>query len=226
MKDDTMTQYRPTTVNTDRPDPRIAVRDIDSEAELHQFVRWAAMSGVGDPDFLVEHLLGFHQDGLLGSDLITTRATVRRTLDTHGVPAAAATRTSASVAVVDGQLAGGILSGPTLWLLTRVIATSPDHLLLALLRTSEIQVLAVDEQHRRTGAGAALVNSAIRSSRALKAHVLYGQFPNTPPLLSFYHGCGLTVHTPGAAIDFGKLAGIDLTINTSSEGRFFTHNLR
>ncbi|WP_040713685.1 MULTISPECIES: GNAT family N-acetyltransferase [Nocardia] len=221
-----MTHHHSATLDTDRGEPRIAVREIDSEAELHQFVRWAAMSGVGDPDFLVEQLLGFHQDGLLGSGHTSARATLRRTLDTHGVPAAAATRTSASVAVVDGEIAGGVISGPTMWLLTRVIANSPDHLLLALLRTSEIQVLAVDEQHRRTGAGAALVRSAIRSSRALKSHVLYGQFPNTPPLSTFYRSCGLTVHTPGAAIDFDSLAGLELRIYTSSEDRFFTHNLR
>ncbi|MET7772070.1 GNAT family N-acetyltransferase [Nocardia sp. NPDC005366] len=221
-----MTHHLSATLDTGRPDRRITVREIDSETELNQFVRWAAISGVGDPDFLVEYLLGYHQDGLLGSGHTNARATLRRTLDTHGVPAAAATRTTVSVAVVDGRIAGGVITGPTMWLLTRVLANTPDHLLLALLRTSEIQVLAVDEQHRRTGAGAALVRSAIRSSRALKAHVLYGQFPNTPRLSSFYRGCGLTVHTPGTAIDFDRLAGIELTIHTASEDRFFTHNLR
>ncbi|WP_216917625.1 GNAT family N-acetyltransferase [Nocardia noduli] len=221
-----MTHHHSATLDTDRAEPRIAVREVDSEAELNQFVRWAAISGVGDPDFLVEYLLGFHQDGLLGSGHTSARTALRRTLDTHGVPAAAATRTTVSVAVVDGDLAGGVITGPTMWLLTRVIANSPDHLLLALLRTSEIQVLAVDEQHRRSGVGAALIRSALRSSRALKAHVLYGQFPNIPRLSSFYRGCGLTVHTPGAAIDFDQLAGIELRIHTASEDRFFTHNLR
>ncbi|MGN2636505.1 GNAT family N-acetyltransferase [Nocardia takedensis] len=221
-----MTHYRRTTVDTGRPQRRIAVRDIDSEAELHQCLRWAAASGVGDPDFLVEQLLGFHRDGLLGSDLVTSRATLRRTLDGHGVPAAAATRTTVTVALVDGQLAGGIISGPTLWLLTRVIASSPDDLLLALMRTSEIQVLAVDEQHRRSGAGTALVNSAVRASRALKAHVLYGQFQDTPGLSRLARRCGFTTHPPGAAVDFGRLAGIDLTIDPSSEDRFVTHDLR
>ncbi|MGW4368067.1 GNAT family N-acetyltransferase [Nocardia takedensis] len=220
-----MNHNRPTTV-AGRPEARIAVREIDSEAELHQFLRWAAASGVGDPDFLIEQLLGFHRHGLLGNDLVTSRAAVRRTLDSHGVPAAAATRTTVTVALVDGELAGGIISGPTLWLLTRVIAVSPDHLLQALLRTSEIQVLAVDEQYRRIGAGTALVNSAIRASRALKAHLLYGRFPEEPRVSRLYRRCGLTSHPPGAAIDFGRLAGIDLTIDTCSEDRFVTHNLR
>ncbi|MFC9965671.1 GNAT family N-acetyltransferase [Nocardia ignorata] len=205
---------------------RVAVREIDSEAELHQFVRWAAMCGLGDPDFLVEHLLGFHQEGLLGSDRTTHRATVRDTLDTHGVPAAAATRTTALVAVADGRIVGGILTGPTMWLLTRAIVSSPDHLLLALLRTAEIQVLAVDEQHRRTGIGTALVHAATAAARTMKAHVLYGRFPNTPTLTNFYRAAGLTVHHTGTTIEFTELAGIDLTVTPALEDRIFTHGLR
>lgn len=205
---------------------RVAVREIDSEAELHQFVRWAAMCGIGDPDYLVESLLGFHREGLLDSDRVTHRATVRNTLDTHGVPAAAATRTTALVAVADGRIVGGVLTGPTLWLLTRAIVISPDHLLLALLRTAEIQALAVDEPYRHTGIGTALVHAAAAAAKAMKAHVLYGQFPNTSALTSFYRAAGLTVRESGTAVQFNPLAGIDLTVTAAPEDRIFTHGLR
>ncbi|MGW5456712.1 GNAT family N-acetyltransferase [Nocardia sp. NPDC003979] len=212
---------RTSTAATPSPS-RVAVREIDSESELHQFRRWAAMCGFGDPDLLVEQLLGFHRDGLLGSD----RATVHDTLDTHGVPAAAATRTTALVAVADGSIVGGILTGPTMWSLTRAIVSNPDHLLLALLRIAEIQVLAVEENHRRLGVGTALVHAATAAARTMKAHMVYGEFPNTPTLTSFYRAAGLTVHHPDTAIEFSELAGIDLTLTPDPEDRVFTHGLR
>lgn len=204
------------------PSRRIAVREIDSEAELHQFVDWAAMCGYGDPNLLVAQLTGFHRAGLLGSD----RTSVHDTLDTHGVPAAAATRTTALVAIADGRVVGGILTGPTLWLLTRAILSSPENLLLALLRTAEIQVLAVEENHRRCGIGTALIHAATAGARTMKAHVLYGQFPNTPTLTSFYRSVGLTVHHPETALEFTELAGVDLTLIPDPDDRIFTHALR
>jgi GNAT superfamily N-acetyltransferase len=212
--------------STAHPPSRVVVREIDSEAELEQFGRWADMCGTGAPDMLVEQLLGFHRDGLLGSDRTTHRATVRDTLDTHGVPAAAATRTTALVAVADGRIVGGILTGPTMWSLTRAIVSNPDHLLLALLRIAEIQVLVVEEDHRRIGIGTALIHAATAAARTMKAHMVYGEFPNTPTLTSFYRAAGLTVHHPESAIEFSELAGIDLTLTPDPEDRVFTHGLR
>ncbi|MGW4370334.1 GNAT family N-acetyltransferase [Nocardia takedensis] len=205
---------------------RVAVRAVDSEDEIHQFVRWAAMSGVADPDHLVQDLLEHHIDGLLGLDPATSRAVVRRTLDTHGVPAAAATRTTALVAVADGRIVGGLLCGPTLWLLTRAVAAGHDHLLQALLRTTEIQVLAVDEPHRRCGIGTALIRAAVAAARTMRTRVLYTQIPDTPAHTSFFHATGLTVHPPATELELHELAGLDLTLTPAHGERICTHRLR
>ncbi|WP_216916752.1 GNAT family N-acetyltransferase [Nocardia noduli] len=217
---------RPARDATERPNPRIAVRSVDSESELHRFVGWSHESGVGDPEFLVDQLLGFHRNGLLGVAPDPTPHTIQEILDSHGVPSAAATRTTVAVAVLDGQLAGGIIAGPSIWLLTRVLANNPDQLLPALLRTVEIQVLAVADQHRRRGVGTALVRAALAAAQTMKAHVLHGQILDDPSLASFYRGCGLTVHRPGIGIDFTELAAIDLTVTIDDEQRFLTHVLR
>ncbi|WP_157978723.1 GNAT family N-acetyltransferase [Nocardia aurea] len=213
-------------VDIDRPPRRIAVRSVDSESELLRFVGWAQESGVGGPEFLVDQLLGFHHDGLLGVAADTTPRTIAETLDSHGVPSAAATRTTVAVAVLDGRLVGGIIAGPAVWLLTRVLANNPDQLLPALLRTVEIQVLAVDDQYQRRGVGTVLVRAALAAARTMKAHVLHGQILDDPSLASFYRGCGLTVHRPGTGIDFTELAAIDLTVTIDDEQRFLTRVLR
>ncbi|WP_040714194.1 GNAT family N-acetyltransferase [Nocardia takedensis] len=221
-----MIEDHPTHARSATVPRRVAVRAIDSEAEIHQLTRWAAMSGIGDPDHLVEDLLEHHVDGLLGLDPAISPAVVSRTLDTHGVPAAAATRTTALVAVADGRIVGGILSGPTLWLLTRAVAAGHDHLLQALLRTTEIQVLAVDELHRRNGIGTALIRAAVAAARTMSTRVLYTRIPDTPAHTNFVRASGLTVHPPGAELDLYELAGLDLTLTPAPAERICTLRLR
>ncbi len=89
----------------------IAVREIDSESELHLSGDWATMCGIDDPDYLVADLLGFHQDGLsVATEGPGPGHRMPCPRHTASLPPLRS-RTSDLVAVANGRLVGGVLSG-------------------------------------------------------------------------------------------------------------------
>ncbi|WP_280479027.1 GNAT family N-acetyltransferase [Nocardia asiatica] len=203
---------------------RLVVRRADSEGELRRFEQWSAMAGHSDPQMLVDLLIGSSWDGVLGSAL-TNSATerIQQLLDSRGgVPAAAAARTAVLVAVVDGYIAGGIIAGPSWPLLTRVMSADHDTLMAALLKTSELQIVGVDDEHRERGVGKALVEAAIDAARLAQANIFYGQFDTEREhLTSFYRSCRLTVQHPNLGLDFAEFVDIPAHLHATAEERYF-----
>lgn len=205
------------TASTDTA-PEITVRATTTESELDRhFRRWADMSGT-DPDY-IDNLIRFHRDGLLD----TGTDTLQTTLDTHqSILAAAATRTIVLLALLDGQPAGGLIAGPSAGLATLALLDDPDTLLPALRRITILQVLAVDPTHRHHGVGTTLMNAGTAAVTAIGTDVFYGDFPDDPTLTSFFRRCGLTVHAPGAIIDFAPHTDLHLSLTPETGSRFFT----
>ncbi|WP_249645244.1 GNAT family N-acetyltransferase [Nocardia sputi] len=205
---------------------RLIVRRAESERELWRFEQWSAMAGHADPRMLVDLLIGFHRTAILGS-VLTSPATepIQQLLKSKGgVPAAVAARTAVLVAVLDGHIVGGIIAGPSWAVLTQVLSADRDKVMAALLKTSELQIVGVDDEHRERGVGKTLVDNAIDVARAAKARIFYGRFDTERRhLTSFYRSCGLTVQHPGIGLDFTDLADIPLYLPATTEERsFFT----
>ncbi|WP_435592153.1 N-acetyltransferase family protein [Nocardia sp. bgisy118] len=200
------------------------VRHAEHDDELIGLHSLAELAGVSDPNLLVRQLLTHSHDQTLGANLNNTDpGRVIHALHNDGLPAAVARRTMALVAVVDGQMAGGLVAGPSVQMLLQpAVEGRRDTLLAALLRTIEIQIVAVNAEHRHRGIGAALVRAAIDQARSANAQVVHGQFDTERTnLASFFRECGFRVDLPGTSLDFTALADIDLQLTATPEERYF-----
>ncbi|WP_067837317.1 GNAT family N-acetyltransferase [Nocardia lijiangensis] len=223
------TSRAPARQNADRWPADLAARPIvrraEDDDELIGFHDLAVLAGVSDPNLLVRQLLTHSHDQILGASLDgTDPGRVIHALHNDGLPATVARRTMALAAVVDGQLVGGLVAGPSVQtLLQPAVQGRRDTLTAALLRTIEIQIVAVNAEHRHLGVGTALVRAAIDQARRANAHLVHGQFDTERTnLASFFRGCGFSVDLPTAGLDFATLADIDLQLTTTPEQRYFS----
>ncbi|KNE80133.1 GNAT family N-acetyltransferase [Streptomyces xinghaiensis] len=104
----------------------------------------------------------------------------------------------------DRTLAGALLALPP----GTVVQTVRDagyeqHALLAMLKYAKIKALAVAEDARGQGLGAALLKRCIQVYWQLDFMLLYGQFEPGRALGPFYDRSGFTVLPPGQATDIG-----------------------
>ncbi|WP_433716962.1 GNAT family N-acetyltransferase (plasmid) [Nocardia sp. CA-084685] len=189
------------------------VRPARTTEELRGFERWAAMAGAGGPK-VTENLVHAHADRFLGEGLRDPDSSHRMMMSavTGGdLDAVAWARTTALVATLDGQVVGGTLVGPA----SQFIADLAEKhnldttaVMQALLFTSKLHLVAVDEDHRRHGLGRAFVNAATSAAYRGGVEILYGQFlTEDPGLAEFYRQLGFILKAPAEPLNFAQWLG-------------------
>lgn len=92
-----------------------------------------------------------------------------------------------------------------------------------ILRSSKLHFVSVDQPHRRSGAGSALVATALDIVQRLHADLLYGQFEaDDQGLEHFYRKAGFTLYPTGAGLDFSPIFGFSFGPAPMLNERFFT----
>lgn len=171
------------------------------------------MAGAGGPK-VAENLVRAHADGFLGEGLRDPDSSHRMMVSavTGGdLDAVAWSRTTALVATLDGQVVGGTLAGPA----TQFIADLAENhnldttaVMQALLFTSKLHLVAVDEDHRRRSLGRTLVNAATSAAYRGGVEILYGQFlTDNRGLAEFYQRQGFIVMAPAEPLNFAQWLG-------------------
>lgn len=189
------------------------VRPARTPEELSGFERWASMAGAGGPK-VAANLVHAHADGFLG-------AALRDPDSSHRMMVAAVTggdldavvwgRTEALVTTLNEEVVGGALVGPAAQFISDLseahdLGTTP--VMSALLFTSKIHLVAVDEDHRKHGLGRALVSAATRLAYKGGVEILYGQFlTEDQGLADFYSRQGFIVMPPATPLNFSKWLG-------------------
>lgn len=202
------------------------MRHAGGADELAQFEKWAGMADAGGP-VTARKLVEAHADGFLATalDFKSTRAANERALRAGSFDALHWAHTFALVAVDDtGGPIGGLLAGPSDHFLSKMPQQfGAQPLVNGILRTSKLHFVAVEETHRRTGAGAALVATAREIVRGSQADVFYGQFDADDPALErFYRKAGFTIHPAGTGLDFSSIFGFRFGPMPEPSERFFT----
>ncbi|WP_297622246.1 GNAT family N-acetyltransferase [Nocardia sp.] len=186
------------------------VRPARTPEELSGFERWASMAGAGGPK-VAANLVSAHADGFLGEGLRDPDSSYRMmaaAVTGGDVDAVVWARTDALVATLDGQIVGGALVGPAAQFISDLGEAhdlSTTAVMQALLFTSKLHLVAVDDDHRRHGLGRALVHAATFSAYRGGVQILYGQFLTSDQgLADFYGRQGFTVMPPATPLNFSQ----------------------
>lgn len=186
------------------------IRPARTSEELSGFERWASMAGAGGPK-VAAHLVHAHEDGFLGAALRDPDSSHRMLLSAvmnRDLDAVVWGRTAALVAVLDEEVVGGVLVGPAAQFIADLaeahdLGSGP--VMRALLMTSKLHLVAVDEEHRKHGLGRALVDAATSLAYRGGAEILYGQFlTEDQGLADFYSRLGFIVMPPATPLSFAR----------------------
>lgn len=134
------------------------------------------------------------------------------------LPAAAAAMSLPLVAQDrDGQLVGALLTVPSGTIATmagRLPGEAPYDL-VSMLKYAKIKALAVREDARGTGIGAALLKRCVQIHWQLDYHMLFGEFETQRALGPYYARQGFSILDPEQTIDVGTvLAGFPMQMGS------------
>ncbi|GGK69257.1 GNAT family N-acetyltransferase [Nocardia camponoti] len=186
------------------------VRWARTSEDLAGFERWAEMAGAGGPK-LAANLVRAHADGFLAEGLRdpdTSHRMLMAAVTGNNLDAVVWARTAAVVATLDGQVVGGALVGPAAQFLSDL--AERHHLgttavMQALLFTAKLHLVAVDDDHRGHGLGAALVRASTMAAYRGGVEILYGQYlTEDQELAKFYLRQGFTPNPPAAPLNFSQ----------------------
>ncbi|MEU6201411.1 GNAT family N-acetyltransferase [Streptomyces sp. NPDC047061] len=125
----------------------------------------------------------------------------------------------------DGQVVGALLgvpSGTVLSGLSQLPGVGRRYVLMSMLMYAKIKAVAVAEDARRRGIGAALLARCMQVYGQLEYTLLFGEFDTERALGPYYRRQGFTVLRPGQGIDVGTLlTGIPLHLGAGPGLTFF-----
>ncbi|MEV0254728.1 GNAT family N-acetyltransferase [Streptomyces sp. NPDC050732] len=152
-------------------------------------------------------------DGLAGARLIDPLV---RAAAGGGLKAAAAAMSLPLVAQDrEGQIVGALLAVPSGTVISTVtrLPGHEQHALLSVLKYGKIKAVAVSEDVRGQGIGAALLKRCVQLYWQLDYMLLFGGFETSRALGPYYTRQGFTVLWPGQTIDVGTLlAGVPIQL--------------
>ncbi|MEV0220380.1 GNAT family N-acetyltransferase [Streptomyces sp. NPDC050704] len=165
-------------------------------------------------------------DGLAGIDLIDPLVRAASVGDLQ--PAAALMSLPLVARDRDGQVVGALLAVPSGTVIS-MVSRLPGHeryALLSMLKYAKIKAVAVREDARGRGIGAALLKRCVQMYWQLDYMLLFGEFEAGRGLGAYYTRQGFTVLRPGQAIDVGTLlAGVPVQLG-AGPGETFFHRWR
>ncbi|MBC7301056.1 MAG: GNAT family N-acetyltransferase [Nocardia sp.] len=189
---------------------RYRVREARTREELAGFERWASIAGAGGP-VLAAKLVSAHTDGILAQGLRdpeTSFGMLMSAVTGGDLDAVVWARSIALVATLDGQVVGGAFVGPAAQFIADIAERhelGTTAVMGALLFTAKLHLVAVDDEHRGHGLGAALVRAAITAAYRGGAEILYGQYlTDDQGLAQFYLRQGFTPVAAGKPMDFSQ----------------------
>ncbi|MGW7363112.1 GNAT family N-acetyltransferase [Streptomyces sp. NPDC054841] len=143
-------------------------------------------------------------EGLLGVDRGMTEPLARAAASGRLEEAALALTLPLVAQDRDGELVGALLALPPGMVFQTVSeAGYEQHALLSMLKYTKIKALAVAEDARGRGLGAALLKRCTQLYWQLDFMLLYGEFETSRALEPFYARQGFTVLKPGETTDIG-----------------------
>jgi GNAT superfamily N-acetyltransferase len=144
-------------------------------------------------------------DGLAGANLI--EPLVRSASAGSLQPAAAALSLPLVAQDRDGQVVGALLGVPSGTVISTVtqLPGHDQYALLSMLKYAKIKAVAVREDARGHGIGAALLKRCVQAYWQLDYMLLFGEFETGRDLGAYYTRQSFTVLRPGQAIDVGTL---------------------
>ncbi|WPO76236.1 GNAT family N-acetyltransferase [Streptomyces sp. KN37] len=152
-------------------------------------------------------------DGLAGARLIDPLV---RAAAGGGLKAAAAAMSLPLVAQDrEGQVLGALLAVPSGTVISTVtrLPGHEQHALLSMLKHGKIKAVAVSEDARGQGIGAALLKRCVQLYWQLDYMLLFGGFETPRALGPYYTRQGFTVLRSGQTIDVGTLlAGVPIQL--------------
>ncbi|MBT2423693.1 GNAT family N-acetyltransferase [Streptomyces sp. ISL-22] len=164
-------------------------------------------------------------DGLAGARLV--EPLVRAAAD--DVKSAAAAMSLPLVAQDrDGNVVGALLAVPSGTVISTVsqLPGHGQHALLSMLKYAKIKAVAVGEEARGRGIGAALLKRCVQLYWQLDYMLLFGEFDTERELGPYYTRQGFTVLRPGETIDVGTvLAGVPIQLG-AGPGETLFHRWR
>jgi GNAT superfamily N-acetyltransferase len=161
-------------------------------------------------------------DALAGLSL--TEPLVRAATADRLQPAAAALSLPLVAQDRDGQVVGALLGVPSGTVIGTVaqLAGYQQHALLSMLKYAKIKGLAVRDDARGRGIGAALLKRCVQVYWQLDYMLLFGEFDTARDLGPYYTRQGFTVMRPGETIDVGTLlAGVPVQLGAGPGETFF-----
>ncbi|MFB6791745.1 GNAT family N-acetyltransferase [Streptomyces olivaceus] len=124
----------------------------------------------------------------------------------------------------DGQLVGALLtvpSGTIAEMASRLPGDAPYDL-VSMLKYTKIKALAVREDARGAGIGAALLKRCVQIHWQLEYHMIFGEFETQRALGPYYTRQGFTVLEPAETIDVGTvLAGFPMQLGAQPDEALF-----
>ncbi len=216
----------------DLPNPPVTVADSSVQVrhaagvdELAQFEKWASMADAGGP-LTARRLIEAHTQGFLATalDFEAGPGADERAFRAGQLEAMTWAHTFALVAVDDNGPVGGLLAGPSEYFLSMLPPQAGmQPVMNGILRTSKLHFVSVGDAHRRSGAGTALVRTALDIVQRSQADLLYGQFEaEDHGLERFYRNIGFSIHPTGVGLDFSSIFGFTAGPSPMPSERFFT----
>jgi GNAT superfamily N-acetyltransferase len=102
-----------------------------------------------------------------------------------------------------------------------------DHLIgSAQLALTKVSALAVAQEYRRLGVGAALLSNVTKLGFLVGLFYVYGQMPDRPGLPEFYRRQGFEVYPAGARLDLSITFGMRVGIHADASERLFVRTRR
>jgi GNAT superfamily N-acetyltransferase len=124
----------------------------------------------------------------------------------------------------DGQVVGALLGVPSGTVVSGLsrLPGGRRYVLVSMLTYAKIKAVAVSEDARRRGIGAALLARCAQLYRQLDYMLLFGEFDTERALGPYYRRQGFTVLRPGQGIDVGTLlTGVPLHLGAGPGLTFF-----
>lgn len=128
----------------------------------------------------------------------------------------------------DGQVVGALLGVPSGTVISGLarMPVAKQQILMSMLVYAKIKAVAVSEDVRSRGIGAALIARCVQVYWQLDYTLLFGEFDTTRTLGPYYTRQGFSVLRPGQGIDVGTLlTGVPLHLG-AGPGLTFFHQWR
>ncbi|WP_019074347.1 GNAT family N-acetyltransferase [Streptomyces hokutonensis] len=161
-------------------------------------------------------------DALAGLSL--TEPLVRAATADRLQPAAAALSLPLVAQDREGQVVGALFAVPSGTVISMIgqLPGYRQHALLSMLKYAKIKALAVREDARGRGIGAALLKRCVQVYWQLDYMLLFGEFATERDLGPYYRRQGFTVVEPGQTVDVGTLlAGVPVHLGAGPGETFF-----